>query len=394
MAYSFVSIEKIKSIGTMTSKYNHNCRTVEVTNVIESLSHLNDELVPLPIVNGEQLGYKEVFEQRIKETERFRNQKIKSNAVLGYEVLMTFSREADIDVDEWKKQSMKWLHDYFDVAPDKKSNVLHAVCHEDEVGNIHIHAFVVPIDEFGSLNARRFTGGYYAMTDIQTTYNDYVKDLGLERGLAGSSARHQDIKKFYAELNQSKNIKPLENETGIEFYNRYVDELETIFAQKLKKIKDFEKNTRRALDEDRLTQHEMLEQDLRQHNAIINDRYRVAKEKLSNIKKDISDLEVEYADKMRIAEQEYLHRTELINQAVEQLEEIKKQANDIEYLTKKAKEAEVINLAFEIMKEREPDKATAAISNLEYYIDLVENGEVPMHDDVQEHDDFDGYDEL
>lgn len=390
MAYSFVSIEKIKSIGTMTSKYNHNCRIVEVTNVIECLSHLNDELVPLPTVDGEQLGYKEVFEQRIKESERFRTRKIRNDAVLGYEVLMTFSREADIDVDEWKKQSMKWLHDYFDVAPDKKSNVLHAVCHEDEVGNIHIHAFVVPIDEFGSLNARRFTGGHYAMTDIQTTYNDYVKDLGLERGLAGSSARHQDIKKFYAELNQSKNIKPLENETGIEFYNRYVDELETMFAQKLKRFKDYERNSRRALDEDRIAQHEMLQQDLNQHNAIINDRYRVAKEKLSNIKKDISDLEVEHADKMRAAKQEYFQKKELIDQAERDLEFYQNQIDDIEYISKKAKEAEVIDLAFELMKEREPEKATAAITNLEYYIDLVENGEVPMHDDVEE---YDGYDD-
>lgn len=373
MAYSFVSIEKIKSVGTMMSKYNHNCRQVEVSNVIESLSHLNDELIPLPTVDGKQLSYKDVFEKRIEETNQFRNQKIRSNAVLGYEVLLTFSREADIDVAAWKKQSVKWLHDTFDVAPDKKSNILHTVCHEDEVGNIHIHAFVVPIDEYGSLNARHFTGGYYAMTEIQTTYNDYVKDLGLERGLAGCSAYPQDINKYYDESDQSNKIKLLENESGIDFYNKYKDELETMFAQKLKKFKEYERNARRALDKKRISQHEMLQIKLDHHNAIIDEKYRIAQEELSFINMDIDYNVAEYVKRKNVAEQEYIHIAELINQADEQLEYTKNQTHDIEYLINKSKEAEVINQAFELMKEKEPSKTTTCINHFEYYIDQAKN---------------------
>ena len=45
---------------------------------------------------------------------------------------------------------------------------------------------------------------------MQGDFADQVKDLGLQRGLEGSKARHTTVKEFYAELQKpisKKNVK-------------------------------------------------------------------------------------------------------------------------------------------------------------------------------------------
>ena len=172
MAFAFMDIQKIKTEGQMTAKYNHNCRKIEIDNVIPELSHLNEDLIPLPVdQNGNELSYYDAFKKRINELPYYQDHNIRKNAVRGYEVLLTFSKDESINVDEWKKLSVKWLKDTFNVAPDKRNNVLHVAFHADETGNYHCHAFVVPIDEKGKLNACRFTDGSRALSDLQTSFS-------------------------------------------------------------------------------------------------------------------------------------------------------------------------------------------------------------------------------
>lgn len=156
MGYAIMITDKIKTMGTMTSKYNHNERIAEMTHIIPELTYLNEELVSLPKENGAEIGYAKAWEDRIKDLPYYQKHDVRKNAVLGYEVMMAFSQDGNenIDIDTWKKNSIKWLHDTFDKAPDGKSNVLHAVLHMDETAGPHIHAFIVPIDENGRLNAR------------------------------------------------------------------------------------------------------------------------------------------------------------------------------------------------------------------------------------------------
>ena len=72
------------------------------------------------------------------------SKKIRSNAVLGFEVVTTFSREdADhMDCNKWKENNTKWLTETFNIDPEKYgNNVLSVVYHGDEPGNVHCHAF-------------------------------------------------------------------------------------------------------------------------------------------------------------------------------------------------------------------------------------------------------------
>lgn len=201
MPKTVLQFQKIKTKEVLEKMFKHNSRIVSPPNVIKELSSTNVTLVALPTgADSVPLNYDAAVDMRINELEYHKTHKIRKNQVLALDVLLSFSRDADINVDEWEKRSVQWLKETFDVAPDGKSNLLHAVSHHDETGNVHIHALVIPVDENGHLNARRFINGRVAMSDLQTSYANSVADLGLERGIKGSSAKHKDIKKYYAEL--------------------------------------------------------------------------------------------------------------------------------------------------------------------------------------------------
>ncbi|MDV2456617.1 MobV family relaxase, partial [Acinetobacter towneri] len=145
-------------------------------------------------------------------------EKVRKNAVLCVEYLITGSPEWD----GWgtDKEAI-----YFDraVAFLKKrhgaENVISTSIHRDET-TPHLVAYVVPIDERGKLNARAFLGGRGKLSAMQTFFAECVKDLGLERGLEGSKARHTTIKDFYAEVQKpalaAKKLKVLEIEQRLE----------------------------------------------------------------------------------------------------------------------------------------------------------------------------------
>ena len=74
------------------------------------------------------------------------------------------------------------------------------MCHDDETGNTHCHAFIQPIDQKGHLNAS-FLQTEKKMEDpdihdCRTLMQKLYGSLGLQRGMKGSKARHKDIKNF------------------------------------------------------------------------------------------------------------------------------------------------------------------------------------------------------
>lgn len=232
MGYCFMSIEKINNKSSMIGKYNHNYRVGDVPNADKELAYLNDELIKL---NGK--NYVEAFEDKISELEYYKEipgekaNRIRKNAIMGLEVLLTFSREdlEHVDIEKWKKDNVEWLKKTFNVNEKKYgNNVLSAQYHADEMGNVHIHAFVVPIDDKGKLNASYFIDGREKMAALQTSYGELMfKNHNLLRGEQGSKAKHKDIKRFYAAVNQQvrKEVpKPKENEPIQDYYER-VNEL-------------------------------------------------------------------------------------------------------------------------------------------------------------------------
>ena len=370
MAYSFMSISKIKTMGSMVSKYNHNYRKADVTNANPELAHLNEELIPLPKnEDGTEMRYDEAFRERISGLPYYKDHKIRKDQVQAYEVLLTFSRDESIDTEQWKKQSMEWLHQTFDKAEDGKSNVLGAVYHADETGNVHIHAFVVPIDERGHLCAKRFTNGSRQLSNLQTSYADAVKDLGLERGLYGSTAKHQVIRKMYADLNNAIKIDdPMEGETAAEYKARIIDQAETLYATRKKAADDYMVSARRKTDE----------YTMRQKNEITEEIERV---KLL-YSSDIQSLkgEKKKLDKQRDQAKEELSAYQAqVDELAQQMYELKTSLKITEDDHIKAVKASRIEAGIEIIRTEDPERADRLQNDIEYAIQRAEAREATLH---------------
>lgn len=245
MNYCFLRMEKIKTNGTLKSRYNHDYRLADVKNADKDRLGSNRELIRPKNWEGVIMDYNEAFHERIRALPYYENHKIRSNAVLAYDILMAYTREASIDREKWCESCVQWLEDTFNVAPDGKSNILSAVYHGDEYSP-HIHAIVIPVDENGKLNASRFTNGSRAMTDLQSSYALDMERFGLQRGVVRSSAYHRLTSQFYAGIEEALKAipKPKDRESAKDYYDRAYPFLEQTVETACLEV---DKKSRRAM---------------------------------------------------------------------------------------------------------------------------------------------------
>jgi Plasmid recombination enzyme len=145
---------------------------------------------------------------------------IRKNAVLSIELMLTASpewfnagtqAEQDRRRDAWRDLSVQWVKEEFGV-----DNLVAAVLHRDE-STPHIQALVVPIDERGRLNARHFLGGTrQRMVELQDSYAKKMEALGLERGVRGSIATHEEIKHWYAQVQGGRTVQVERQELNLD----------------------------------------------------------------------------------------------------------------------------------------------------------------------------------
>ena len=134
--------------------------------------------------------------------------KIRKNAVLAYEFIFAYTPEAhgSFDEREWIRANQRWLTETFG-----KGNTIHFRYEADESGR-HCHAVVSPLID-GRLNARHFTGGKIALSKLQDSYAEKMKEFGLERGNRFldnpeiPSARHKTLAEYWREQEVKEIIK-------------------------------------------------------------------------------------------------------------------------------------------------------------------------------------------
>lgn len=130
-------------------------------------------------------------------------EKIRARSVLCIEYMITASPEAfkrrggelDDMGDGYFNDALKWLQQRHGTE-----NVISAVVHLDET-TPHLVAYVAPMTADNRLSCRDFLGGREKMRQLQSDfYAACGRNRGLQRGIQGSTAKHQDIKKFYTAL--------------------------------------------------------------------------------------------------------------------------------------------------------------------------------------------------
>ncbi|MAZ90332.1 MAG: hypothetical protein CL693_22095 [Cellvibrionaceae bacterium] len=208
--FAICRTKKISSFGGVGGCGHHIDRTRNTPNADPDRQHLNRALV------GERKPLAGLVRQHIGDA------KMTKGAPLAFEVLLTGSpvqmrklRSQD-RFEEWVDANVSWLRDQYG------DNLIRAELHMDE-STPHIHAVVVPVVEKFDKRAGEFTGvvrengyreregamvkrvnaGHYLngrqkLSELQDSYAEAMKPLGLERGKRGSTARHTTIKEYYA----------------------------------------------------------------------------------------------------------------------------------------------------------------------------------------------------
>jgi hypothetical protein len=197
-------IQKIKSWGMLKGNEAHTARERDTPNANPEVSNIRI------IGDSSNLDLATLVRHAIG------SQKIRSNAVLAVEMLLSasasyFRPDAPQEAGTYDKQrldnfveaTVNWLYSSW------KERVVRAELHLDEI-TPHIHAYIVPLDERGKLNCRAMFGGRIKLSELQDSFGRAVEHLGISRGIKGSRATYTTLKKYYAAVNQDSQLINLE----------------------------------------------------------------------------------------------------------------------------------------------------------------------------------------
>ena len=132
--YCIMRAEKIKTTKALDAAYRHVYRIDSPLNADPEKIHQNIYNIHQLNDDGSQMSYMDSFRRRISQLPYYQDHKIRSKAVLGIDVLFSYSKRAEgtFDKQAWMEKNAKWLNDTFSVAPDGRSNVISVVYHEDK----------------------------------------------------------------------------------------------------------------------------------------------------------------------------------------------------------------------------------------------------------------------
>jgi len=188
--FAITRIKKLKTISKISAAGKHNSRADHAPNadpdgVCKLIAGSNT-----PEVKFDELMLKTGIKPR-------------KNAVLAVEMLFTFSPEmkGKIKISDWVKEHQKFIENEF-----PKGSVLSAHLHLDEA-TPHIQLVISPIikktvrkKQQWRLACKDYFGTPEKLRQYQDRYASAMSVFGLERGIRGSKAHHNEVKKYYTEL--------------------------------------------------------------------------------------------------------------------------------------------------------------------------------------------------
>ncbi|MCC3416053.1 MobV family relaxase [Microcoleus sp. PH2017_02_FOX_O_A] len=186
---AILRVGKLKSIECLRTAARHNSRTTVVPNA--------DKNKTVEILQGQTSPEAVVELARAK----IGSQKVRKDAVIAADILLGaspsyFRPSCPEDYGYWQqKQLVLWTEASTDWLEEHVgSNILQTALHLDEA-TPHIHCLWVPINNEGKLSYRstEFGGTRSSLSKLQDSYAAAVADLGIERGIKFSPARHQKI---------------------------------------------------------------------------------------------------------------------------------------------------------------------------------------------------------
>ncbi|OOF47021.1 hypothetical protein BKK51_00935 [Rodentibacter trehalosifermentans] len=189
MSFAILRTTKLKDWGNISASLQHTFRERLTPNADEIRTELNAHIGGN---NSEQVL------QKIKDG---LPDKYRADCVKCVEYLITASPEWFSQANE--QERLQYFHTAQEWLKERHGadNVKYVGIHLDET-TPHLVAYIVPIDERGKLNCKAFLGGREKLSQMQSDFAERVQKFGLKRGVEGSKAKHQRVKRFYGHLEQ------------------------------------------------------------------------------------------------------------------------------------------------------------------------------------------------
>ena len=131
----------------------------------------------------------------IKEQEKATGRKVRKDANVLCELVLTFSPEMEdhIPLPEWVRANFAWVRDTFG-----RGNMIRADLNRDE-HTTHLHCFVLMTDENGRFNSSRFFNKKKQVVEMQDSYAEAMSPFGLARGKSKDETRaeHQSLHEWH-----------------------------------------------------------------------------------------------------------------------------------------------------------------------------------------------------
>ena len=189
MSFAILRTTKLKDWGNISASLQHTFRERLTPNADENRTGLNAHIGGN---NSEQIL------QKIKDG---LPDKYRADCVKCVEYLITASPEWFAQAND--QERLQYFHTAQEWLKERHGadNVKYVGIHVDET-TPHLVAYVVPIDGRGKLNCKAFLGGREKLSKMQSDFAERVQKFGLKRGVEGSKAKHQRVKRFYGHLEQ------------------------------------------------------------------------------------------------------------------------------------------------------------------------------------------------
>ena len=131
----------------------------------------------------------------IKEQEKATGRKVRKDANVLCELVLTFSPEMEdsVPLPEWVRANFAWVRDTFG-----RGSMIRADLNRDE-STTHLHCFVLMTDENGRFNSSRFFNKKKQIVEMQDSYAEAMSPFGLARGKSKDETRaeHQSLHEWH-----------------------------------------------------------------------------------------------------------------------------------------------------------------------------------------------------
>ena len=193
MSFAIIRIHKHKTLAAVAGVARHHSREIECPTADAKRSVNN---VRLGLAKGSSKDISQGIKSLIDTAQSKVKRKFRSDSVKVVEFMITASPEFFCNCQQ--KTKGRIFQEVASIPRKKygKDNVVATWIHQDET-TPHLHVFLTPFDAKGVLNARSFFGTGEKLSQLQTDFAAEVASLGLERGLKGSTAKHQPCKAFW-----------------------------------------------------------------------------------------------------------------------------------------------------------------------------------------------------